>query len=741
MRNAPILYRDLHLFIDETGDIAGDKHDPLRAVGGVLCFGDYDASYDQFLREILTRNLKNIAGKFPQDLHFSQSALEYAQLDDFARAVGQELVAWQTDQPHLYGVVMLHHEDIWGAHLHSTFAEDSRDNRYQAMLWALIEALVFLDPKITERLAPRWTLHLHVASRQVPFRGSGEERAMLASRGFEFDKRDGVHFMVRPLNARDLHQQFELSMRQRWKTPHVELGQVEVESIEYNDATRPSAAALYLADLYLGQFRGAKLRKQPLNILHTYRRFEYGPWHEQLVDMHLAAANGEIQRFLSHRRAFGSHDLDKDSRYHTLASQLAAKIKPEVAARPELLFAELEAASAQVDVPGQSTAGSRRATETIELWKACGEVPLRAEILYLQTQLSHANHTGDIHLSDQLWQHFLALEQRFDELGLDGLRLRAELRNRRAVSLTDHFRLDEARDTLMSLIDAQETLADFIARFHPQREDSAPNPTLGALFGTLGQVEAFSKEYSAAESFFREALQYFDHPRDIERQWVYLGHVACDTGNRDLWQEVAAALSQQGSLSAAIESGNQYLFALILKAHLALYDAAEYQNLLDHFSAERALADFSAEDRRHHPFGLIYQLYGMLYEALASAEDIQQGDRNFHAKQALNWYGEAARQMTTNSGALLNLLGLGATLRRELFHADLSVANTQQPDGIRVAFIRFRNHLQEHFGDHAWRELQGGKASGFFGRLDPGPEHNFSTRARAVLDGIRFNYW
>lgn len=69
-------YDALQLFLDESGRLVGhpDLYDPLL-VGGVVLIGSWDRADDTHLRSVLKRRLTEVGGRYPADLHFSESAL------------------------------------------------------------------------------------------------------------------------------------------------------------------------------------------------------------------------------------------------------------------------------------------------------------------------------------------------------------------------------------------------------------------------------------------------------------------------------------------------------------------------------------------------------------------------------------------------------------------------------------------------------------------------------------------
>jgi hypothetical protein len=225
------------------------------------------------------------------------------------------------------------------------------------------------------------------------------------------------------------------------------------------------------------------------------------------------------------------------------------------------------------------------------------------------------------------------------------------------------------------------------------------------------------------------------------RQWVYLGHVACAYGpgaGEPLWREVLEQVDGLGDSDIL----NQYFLALYLKSEAVFLPDENVAGKMSALDPGKLLNGYSAEARAHHPFGLIYQSLGMLFEraALQTATG-QELHKNRHCLKALEWYDKATEHMKAG-GPLLELLGLAARLRRQRLWLQVAPKSDSRIRQLEKAFHDFRKHLRTHFGAAAWGEEGAtGTSPSHFGQLDPGPEASWEQRACAVLDGIRFNYW
>lgn len=62
--------------------------------------------------------------------------------------------------------------------------------------------------------------------------------------------------------------------------------------------------------------------------------------------------------------------------------------------------------------------------------------------------------------------------------------------------------------------------------------------TRGKIYGTRGQGFAYMKKYESAEFFLKKSHDVMGDQADTKRKLNYLVHLACDSGNRGLWEEV-----------------------------------------------------------------------------------------------------------------------------------------------------------------------------------------------------------
>ncbi len=734
----------LHFFLDESGQLHGTpkKREPLL-VGGILIFGEYDDAADRELCDHIAKRLRDVNGHFPDDLHFGRAGIGFQQQEQFLRTLAGDLGRWAAQERAVYGVHIVHAGDVFAAE-EGILGERHYDNRYLSMLWSLIEHLVFVDQKVAERLTPEATFHLHVASRVYSFNPQTTCADEVAGLGWQVrpDRwKPGCMIAVNVLQQRDLVTMFRMSLRQRWGHSTIRLGTATVTQLDYERGSSP--AALYLADLYLGQARFAELARRtsfrpPVKsvLVPTFRRLEYGPWLEELARMQAAIKSGQVDSYLTaaeeYQGVVAEHDLSAYAPIVKRQQQAAATMLQQ---SPDRLTSMLEQACRIADQPGGAHRGLAKAEWAASFLHAIGAGSLHGEILLLQAKLSHANHTGNTATAEAVWSDYLELEPRLHRLGAEGLRLIAEMRNRRAVNLTDQFRFAEAEELLMEVVSERENWDEELARRFKAPAGAVPNRELGACVGTLGQILAFRGEadsFARAESCFRRAMGFFVEPQDIERHWVYLGHLACDQREQGqpLWQET---LEKHPALGA--DSGSQYLLAVQLKGLLIFGPAGKLSTFLTQWEADQPLERFTEDERNQHPFGLIHQTLGMLYgrawRETGNQEYVDRAVRQF----------DLAYEKMSRGGPLLKALAYIARLRKYVILDEARGLGTSASKSFPQTLLAFRGHLAEHFGSAAWSEDEKGNATGFFGQHDLGPGSSHVDRARSLLQAVRFNYW
>lgn len=744
-------FDQVHMFIDESGDLNRYRRkSDVLLVGGVLLFGAYDDKLDAKLRQQLRRRLEDVGGTFPTDLHFSGKegkGLSASSRNEFLRSFDADLRKWCGKDRQAYGVVIRHDQDVFGSSARM-LGEQFYDNRYLSMLWSLVENLLFVDEGVRRRLTDNARVHLHIANRGFGFNPEEISAELLESLGYKVTNdefRPGYKWVKRSLTSRDVATMMRFARRQRWAELSPELGSVDVRGISYRD--RESAALMYLADLYLGTVRlnerASRRAPTKMVVLDTLRRLNYSIGLELLAEIQASLVQGNLQRYLDLMSNYHAESMNQDfSPYERIARQ-QERAAARLVSSPDILARHMEAAAVEVDRPGSSASGVAKAELAQRLMDLAQVDDFRTEILRLQIQLSHANHTGDSAAADEIWCEFLRVECELGRLGGAGLGLRAAIRNRRAVSLTDQFRYDEAMDALTEIISDREELLSTLAAMYEIPASDMPEQPLGECLGTLGQLHCFigtPASLETAESCFRRAQTLFVlDEKDIERQWVYLGHLACDRGvtGRELWKEVCRAVPGLSSPDLMAEPGSQYKLALQLKGMLVFFDDAQLDSAITKLASSEPLNAYTAEDRRHHPFGLIYQSLGLLY-----ARHWRQAKSADSGQATLEHFDSAIRQLQ-EGGGVLRLLYYIASLRREVFLLEMVPKDRSAKTRLRKILAALKGYAMESFVDDLWSEDDEGRETGIWGgKIVPADEeHSLSERAQSVISAVRFNYW
>jgi len=741
-------YDQIHMFFDESGSF---QNEDIRLVGGVVVLGPYDQAADEQLLQILRQSIAACSGsgRFPRDLHFSASLLDRNGKRKLCQILNEQLAHWQGNQREVYGIALAHEADIfrWGNQI---IAEREQDNRYLQMLSILIEYVCFLDPTIQSRLSPDAEVNIYVGQRFFPVNKTRENRNLLESLGYEFFEPAELldQYLVKSITQRELLGLIRATVREHWPHSQLRFRAIGVLKIEYNHVSKiTSPSALYLADLQLGCQRWCLGRtREPYGIARQTKLLPYGPKIQHLLIMKSALESGRLNDFLERAEQFFGEKASQDFAVPGASSALEEAVKHLKTSavqltqeNPDIVAAHLRKVCQIVDEPGHASMGIKLADFLVEILRQAERSTPEIEVLALQAQLSAANHMGEREIADYVWERYLQMEDALLPLGLRGMELMAEMRNRRAVSLLDQFRFHEAKLVLANILNLVESGLNQVAHAFGIPLEQVPVRLIGTLYGTLGQICALqsSPDVHRAETCFRKALACFSETSDRERQWIYLGHLACDQAEQghSLWQEVCDHLPELYSLTPIGEEGKQYWLALQIKGVYVYRKLAELLQFLQNWAACRPLDQYPRESFALHPFGLIYQGLGLLYSR------VWQETRNAeYAQQALDWFDHAAQHLE-QGGPLLKVLSRLARLRRWLVKAELPGYADRSDRRLAELLQGLRGYLAENYGEYAWAEGPDGWPRGHFGRFDPGSGYSWRDRAKAILQAVRFNYW
>ena len=737
-------YATAHLFIDETGTFTKASRNEFKAVGGVVILGELRPEDAQQLKGILKNTILEAGGAFPQDLHGSTNSHNRFDKDRLMRLLQSGLQEWCGSVRSIMGISIEHEEDIWGNY--DLITERARDNRYQLMLRALLQQLLFVDSKLYQRFSLEARINITIASRVAVLNNTEDNRKELERFGYRYspDRKHPSKLVVRDSFApRELGAMLQACLLELGALNKPRFDALSVEAIDYNNGTSP--AGLYLADLYLMQLRQSQIPYAAREVKGVYftqfRRLHYGGDLEKLKHIAIATASGHPRDVLR-----GASELQCDDQYvATIATALRRRAMNTLAETDGGILTLLQDANRLLDTPGRLEEG-RVIVDEIRSSKD-SVVPKAAEqnwevpYLLFQAEMTIANHFGAPDHGEVVWRENSALLGQLRGHGLDGLRLEAEIRNRRAVSLLDQFRFAEAEELLKQLVSSREKIVAEAAAAYSFDEPPGvkfPDYELGACLGTLGQVIAIANPARKAEArdCFLRAEGLFDLPKDKERQWLYLGHLACDRSapDKELWRLVCAHVPLLEGSELIGGDGNQFVLALQLKGIYCFSETARIDALLRQYDS--TLKQYSEDSRALHPFGLIHQAAALCAERLLADSPMEW--RDFIEKRFA-----AASMVMKKGGPLLRLLATACNMRHRLLRLghvawleELELEPTPWPQIAEFVYQASSPPLGESYKVNA-----AGRRIGHFGSLDPGDATSPRDRAEALLQGIRFNHW
>lgn len=732
----------IHIFIDESGSLHTLEGRPIM-VGGVVILGEYGDLDDKSLNAAILKLVTSHGGKGFNDLHDRESphALDFEKLNKLRSKLLVKVKEWAGEDKLVRGVSLVHKADIYDTRSW-IMAESALDNRYIHMVWSLVEHLLFVDPWIGKHLQPDASVHLYVANRRVFYEDTHERRKYLMKTGQEiengFDSNGNRSIIVTSsIKEGDIRSSFRMAIREKWPESKYELALVEVKSIAYSPRRTPSRPWLYVADLHLMGVRG-KLNKHkstlPVEELYCLdyngtflklslfkSRVEQGLWD--------GAGNlaSEILRELELSPALASS-----------MSGMRNDLKKALDGNQEILERNLEQACRIVDEPGKSKDGFDLGKSAWDMLSTEGKERIRNRARWIQVQLSHANHNANRTTADSVWEQFTIIEPMVAGLGLDGLVFRLNLRNRRTVSLMDQFRFKEAEGTLIGQIAPLQEIRDTIARQGAMKAQKTPLFELGAAFGTLGQILALQgpDRHAEAEGFFNRAIDCFVEPRDIERQMVYLGHLACDMGEngRGIWKKVSEKLLGPDSVTPVTLAGKQFVLAIQAKG---LFQFGSDEALLEFarkFKDADLEASFGPGAKDHHPFGLIWQDVALC--AQKAFREKPDGN-DWLLEFALEWFDQSISFAMAKKQPLFDIMGHLAAIRKNILLMEyapeprLEKEMETHVEGVIHSAVKVGMLTKETDGSFS------GAGSGLANRK----YNSMKEKATALLGLLTFNYW
>ena len=747
-------YNEIHFFIDESGNISNANRSDVLLVGGILLLGPYSDKLNNSVLNKLKSCMDKAGGKFPNDLHFHQQPTTSSEtrthhkqiLEDFIPLAANAIDKLFDNDNELWGVCVEHQADIPSSP-EEFLAEQEYDIRYRRMLWSLVEYFTYVDPEIRDKLSPESEIFLHVANRIFVLNDPDDhDIAHLEATGYSVEARRNQLQVTRTLEPRELTTMFQMAQRQRWKDTYPVLALVSIESIVYfgsKDRSKLSEGLMYYADLFLGEQRSAIQKQKPNAVIRTVNISKIVPYCgglDTIANMQSALNRKALDEYLNYAADLQILPPDRARQSLDLSLENQASIaKHLVQQQPVALINLIEKANVLIDSPGFLDRGERLVKFAKDLIPS-DHTDLSLDMLLIKAEFSNHNHRGETEKAEDTWRKFLEIEPRLPELP-DGVELKAAIRNRRAVNLTDKFLHLEAVDVLQEIVSLQIGFYETLAALHGISIEELPKQQLGECLGTLGQAYAqiHGHEYQQlAVSCFQDAVQIFTDSDSTRRQCIYLGHVACDGGENslDLWREVCDALPELNASNPICSDGEQYTLALQLKGAFVFGDSQQIAHLADNLRDGAIERHYAQTDCDNHPFGLIYQCIGEIFSA------------QWQASNDTTWLTDAtssfskSQKIMSRGGPLLKLLSYFPALRSAIHCLTATPSDDAVKDNLRQTLLLLKAHSIEYFGAPLWHEDSAGKQSGYLGQfaLDP-TIASLKEQAESLLTAFRFNFW
>ncbi|MDR1493283.1 MAG: hypothetical protein LBT05_11255 [Planctomycetaceae bacterium] len=598
-------YSELHLFIDESGDFIKNRKRDFLLIGGVLLFGQYDAAVEDGIKNAMLDACRLSGAKYP--VHYNE--LAQTQIKSFSQYISENLTDWRkrTETP-IYGVFIQHKEDVF-YDAADILSEQSFDNRYVSMLWTLVEYLCFVSDKVNSRLTDDAEIHLHIASRQFYIPKDEDLRELYESLGYmvKENKRDAnSYFVTATLRQSDIAAMFRIALRSRWNKSNRSLASVSVDGMQYQN--KNASAVMYLSDIILGveRKRIQDYGVQAQQTVPILEALEYGKTLESAIKCRSYIAEDNMTALLGSLadNPFAPADL----RNQGIVNKLAALFK-----QSKTPFYQLyETALRNVNHPFYRKKGLQLQTLLDAVHEKSQLNDLQTYLHTLQIDMAYHDHTGNVELGNYDWEQYLELEPQLATLGAEqAMEFYTDFRCKRAVNLMDEFRYDEAAKVLIQAETKEENFVNNAVKMFGGNANDFPKERRGWVYSSRGQVFAFQGRKALAEQCFRDALKCFDKQDDIEREWVYLGHLTCDFphDSQDLLNDVFENLPSNTS-----PFEEPFILALKLKAVYVFGDTEQQTDW-----AEQMLTFIRNNEETlptDHPWGLIYQMTAMLFEKI-----------------------------------------------------------------------------------------------------------------------------
>ena len=536
-----------------------------------------------------------------------------------------------------------------------------------------------------------------------------------------------------------------------------------------------SPACYYLADLFLGQVRN----RQPEDALivpfdPTTNSWAYVTATKFINELQILLARRSSEEFW---RAIVRQPENVSERVFT---EFLASLSPD---RAQLILSGFNSALTRVrddvDKPGLGElVRFKKVYDAFTLiynallqYNTTYEADAMTDALELtkyRVQITLANHLGRSLEGRELvksYNEFVSARDRdvfASFLPEEELEYRTDMALRCAVTQVDQFDYSGASRLVEEVLELQERTFSFFnqlassSRLRPR----ASRLSLGRCYGALGQYKAFQGEGAAAMELLNRAISYIDahaFPGDIERDLIYLGHVLCDLA-RDaeadedvvrveaLWRELVErwnsffptqSLPAWNDLDAMerLADGNRYTFALLVKAIAYFGTDADIRGFLNRWEGSALYKRIESSDSRdsfEHPYELICQAIGALYESQYDDSTLPESVRDQCKARALKFY-EYGYQISRHGGELIQILGLASRARARL----LARANAEEWRVWNAALERLLAKFDpEGIGAVFGHDRPLASPDAELAELDV-----YRDKAKSFIRAIRFNYW
>lgn len=792
-------FNELCLFVDESGLLANlDAQNPhtqtkdVCLVGGVLFWGQYD-KVNSSVAQILTETLHDVYSGDRKELHYHNDKATknlspterknyWSKKNDFIDQIRDKL----RREPYgeRFESVSIRHEEDLALNRSQLLSENEEDNRYLFMLQSLIEKTIFSD-NVSRRLTKDAKIVLRVAKRQLVLplddprvpkikarldRSAPNSRPNSRSQRY-CEKTDNDNSPT--FNAKDYHSEKDVEnvvtalLKYRWPNSKY-CFETRVDAIEYCPEKHLSQAGYYLADLFLGQKRhnvlqriAAEQKGKPTPnaesfIVPELNAWTYEPASEELsrCEADLASGGGYFEYLLWEKT-------------DVVANKLFDDFKRKIARQIPLndLRRHWNRLRIAIDAPTPEAFEKARAVfinldETTRYRESANEFEdAETEIARAWTRLAVANHSGDVGEGDAVWRDISNLARVYRRLSPEKeLEFRTQIGLRHVVNLADSFRFREARETIADLLERQKEAFEFFksSKFF---DDRNKRPILGYCLSQSAQLEAIAgapaTSLPEARRLFEEAATHYDADfdrSDVERNAIYLGHVACDMRRFNvgdfgvgLWAQTVenAPFLQEDennrkTLSLKhLNNGNRFWAPLLLKGVGLFEDDNKVKALLDEWDTSELKASIDRRlqaQKSEHPDGFVLQaaaeLRARVYRKLRT---------NPLANQTSKAFDDAVYALRREDSPLMNFLASVAQIRKALWLLDAKPRDAQETlaEGLNAA----RQALGDaSFSPNVWKETTSGVVEEIFG-VPLSPNASNETKARRLVDSVRFNYF